>query len=278
MYEEMKKPENRSGINNLVTQMNSIEKLKSQHKYNKHVLPGVFEVAQFKKNIAGREFSNNFLFAKDIDGAALYAEPGNAPAPIDFFNKTDVKKIKITSRQEWDKNGRRLPMTKPYDVYKPKAEFDQNRNKWGDFIGPNDCLQYAAALAKNSKIWGSVKAGDGKGERTNLKQISDGKDNQWSNSPHDGNDPEVDVGDTYYMRPKNKNLKVPGRCNHHGSTVIAKDGADKITSEADASTGRAKPVFEMYGSRGDGSFYELYENYYTDTGDNKPVLTGLTKK
>jgi hypothetical protein len=65
-------------------------------------------------------------------------------------------------------------------------------------------------------------------------------------------------------------IPANGETPYHVALVIAKDGSDNVTLEADASAVRAAPVFDIYDtaavaarSPGALTFYEVYEATYT---------------
>ncbi len=65
---------------------------------------------------------------------------------------------------------------------------------------------------------------------------------------------------------------ITGETAFHIAAVVAKDGTDNITLEAEASTARPEPIFDMYGTipsslrpQGDQSltFHKTYQDVYT---------------
>jgi len=70
------------------------------------------------------------------------------------------------------------------------------------------------------------------------------------------------IGETYAIVPQT-GAQVQG-CAFHISTVVAKDGGDNITCEADASTVRVAPVFDIYTTApaSEFTFHARYKDEY----------------
>lgn len=82
-----------------------------------------------------------------------------------------------------------------------------------------------------------------------------------------------DLGEGYFMR---KTINDDNKCRHHAAAVIAKDGGDDITCEADVSKALVEPFFNMYGTEKPGqSFHDVNKSYFGD--DDHPAKTQVLK-
>lgn len=228
-------------------------------------------VMQCKYTAYGTDFTENRKFGVRDDDNYLYALPQNKPAPNNFFKSDGTADLDTLVK---DKKQDR--QTKKFNKFSPVAKFDSDRKNWKDYVGPNDCLYYASALATDSPRWDTADSNNKNSRWNPMKQKHDNKAPDFEKSHDDGKDPDIGVQETYYMRYGDQSKIPSGQSRHHGSTVIGVDGKDKVTSEADAGdTSRKVPQFEMYGPAGNGSFYEMYSGYFTDTDKNDAVITVL---
>lgn len=145
----------------------------------------------------------------------------------------------------------------------------------GGFV--NDCLDLGEKLAGSTKV-NSARAefrapGSGGADgklfgHTDAQNTEIAKDSGWSQNE----DANPAIGEAYAIAP----TVVPGggdvdEAPYHVAAVIAKDGIDNITLEADAGTARSRPLFDMYdtqpsGTRVDKSsktFHEVYATGFT---------------
>lgn len=145
----------------------------------------------------------------------------------------------------------------------------------GGFV--NDCLDLGEKLARSTKV-ASARAefrapgsGGASGKlfgHSYAQNTEIAQDSNWSK------DEEANpaIGEAYAVAP----TVVPGETGvaeapYHVAAVIAKDGADNITLEADAGAARSRPLFDMYdtqpsGTRVDKSsktFHEVYATGFT---------------
>lgn len=159
----------------------------------------------------------------------------------------------------------------------------------------NDCGEFARILCKNLKhsssllyprfisekdvnkedvvkYWEKNKIGiDGTDSQENKERRQDFSQNEATNP---------DVGEAYFMgrtrkftEAQEKRLREQGECRHHVAAVIAKDGSDNITCEADAGKKDAnEPVFDMYGTKTKTddekaqTFHFTYRELYSSEG------------
>jgi hypothetical protein len=73
------------------------------------------------------------------------------------------------------------------------------------------------------------------------------------------------IGQSYTTVPQTAHMASAAGCRFHVATVVAKDGSDTVTCEADAGDhGRAEPVFDMYPADPTSAinFHTTYANAY----------------
>jgi|GEM_PF-6419863 len=155
----------------------------------------------------------------------------------------------------------------------------------GRFV--NDCLGFSEYLStgKYSKASAFVGKDDdpsgtdrefGKSDKQNLSIAESGGSSKFSK----GTDATPGIGESYTMVRR----KIEANeCPFHVAMVVASDGEDNVTCEADAGANRRKPIFDMYVAHakkkrktGDVplTFHETYKSAYT-TKDNISPTTGV---
>jgi hypothetical protein len=139
----------------------------------------------------------------------------------------------------------------------------------------NDCLSFAENLARNT---------DANSARAEFRAVGD-RPTGTSRLFGQSDDQNVDIAGGSWVQDESANpaigeayaiarTAVPGRGEtpYHVALVVAKDGSDNVTLEADASVVRAAPVFDIYDSTPSSNalraansltFYETYEGAYT---------------
>lgn len=83
------------------------------------------------------------------------------------------------------------------------------------------------------------------------------------------------IGQSYAIIPQDP---VPLGCVFHIAAVVAKDGTDNITCEADAGTPRIEPVFDIY-STNVGSIFTFHARYHAtyQGGPGSVAVTGIIR-
>lgn len=142
----------------------------------------------------------------------------------------------------------------------------------GGFV--NDCLGLAEQLARSDKAPsaraefrapGTGGAGGKLFGDTHAKNTEIAQDAGWYGD--EAANPAI--GEAYAIAPTVE--PEVGEAPYHAAAVIAKDGTDNITLEADAGTVRSRPLFDMYdtqppGTRADANsktFHEVYVKGFT---------------
>lgn len=155
-----------------------------------------------------------------------------------------------------------------YDTYVPNTDLVSGQSVDSQqnyppmlliYYGANDCGYYAGALANNNKNWQ-----DGAGFKSMKIKEKDKGMHAASN-----------IGEAYYIYPTvSDNDRDYTGARHHVATVVAQDGADRITSEADCGDNRTKPYFEMYGTKTETKFETSqtfawrYKGYFNSKDSN----------
>lgn len=128
----------------------------------------------------------------------------------------------------------------------------------------NDCLQFAQHLARtianlnNGEMFKVTIAGMPMDFAVNNSHTQAADDNF---GPNETTNPSI--GEAYSTVPKTG--AVLTGCSFHIATVVAKDGGDNITCEADAGdVGRMAPVFDMYNTNisSNATFHATYKAAY----------------
>lgn len=84
------------------------------------------------------------------------------------------------------------------------------------------------------------------------------------------------AGEAYFMQG-NTEANIDLGCVHHQATVIAKDGGDNITCEANAGARLTAPIFDMYGTAvAEETFHSRFKDNYGD--DDHPATTEVYEK
>lgn len=147
----------------------------------------------------------------------------------------------------------------------------------GGFI--NDCLNLTEQITGDTKIASSnveMKApgtGSNGGKafgHTLTKNTEIANNFGWS----ENEDANPGIGEAYATVPSVKPENGEGR--YHAAAVIAKDGTDNITIEADSSGYLARPIFDIYDTQPPGTrvnansktFHEVYSSIYERTRPN----------
>ena len=181
----------------------------------------------------------------------------------------------------FENNGTRTfsPKELGLDAENPDSTFNSFKGifKLGDKLAtnnPNDCGMYANALARGLGSWSNETLIDGiPGRRSGLStpvdrfrsaQTPEDKD-AVNRDRYDVEDPdnresylEMNVGDVfelYFDQVESKALKESGECPHHAAAVVAVDGKDQITHEANAGLEIDAGQFFMYGDAKEQQFY-----------------------
>lgn len=191
-------------------------------------------IQRYTENNGFKISENNQYAITDSEKQALYLnkkiENVPPPSPKNFF-----KIIEQTNSFDKYQPNAKLISGEPTDVqgnYPPTFFFHD---------GPNDCGYYAGALANDNFNWD-----DGAG----FKLMKDKNVSHNGTLTDRGMNADPNIGEAYFIYPS-----VPDaernytEARHHVATVVAQDGADRITSEADCGDKRTMPDFEMYGTK-----------------------------
>jgi hypothetical protein len=135
----------------------------------------------------------------------------------------------------------------------------------------NDCLSFSENLARGTD------ANSGRAEFRAVGDNPHGTDRLFGHSDaqnvsiaggswtqDEATDPAI--GEAYAIA--RNALPAGGETPYHVALVVAKDGTDNVTLEADASVVRAAPIFDMYGTAAN-TFHEAYEVTYTSARGNR---------
>lgn len=92
------------------------------------------------------------------------------------------------------------------------------------------------------------------------------------NAPNEKANPNIE--EAYFMGKSS--TFIPG-CPHHAAAVVAKDGGDNITCEANAGEELEEPIFDMYGTlEPSQTFYEKQKSGFGDA--TYPAFTQVLEK
>lgn len=208
--------------------------------------------AMFKDN--GVQYTQNAEYGiVDGDPKQLLV----SPTAVDIVPPTHFRQIGSTEKEfvppevaalenEGGRDG--PPMKVEFKVFESIFDFSETR--------PNDCGMYAQALTLEYPDWEAEKRPGQHREGTKLVEQYD-----------PGNSKTADnlsllPGNSYRIDWDDPRLKPLEKCAHHVATVVAKDGVDHVTSEADAGRKITKPVFEMYGTN-KNTFWQRHKDYFT---------------
>lgn len=189
---------------------------------------------------AGYKFSENNKYATfDRCKSWLFVNKngGALPRPKDFF-------LPVEQNECWIKYI-------PNSTLIPEDKADMTTGNYPENLllgyGPNDCGYYAGALAGDKKSWSTGDIFRGMKDKQTGKTIFREPHDTALTDQREGAAPEI--GESYFIwPPSGVRLSYRGAV-HHVATVVAKDGADRITSEADCGEKRVVPYFEMYGTK-----------------------------
>jgi Domain of unknown function (DUF4157) len=223
----------------------------------------------------GLEFSQNAKYAIPLaDNKVLFASIDVAPPlPVQHFKKVgEIEKKIIPPVAPKEEKGMEseapkiAPLVIKFDVYASNKEFNHPQHE----EQPNDCGMYANALAHDKKTWGKeIIAGE------HLAGMIPPKDDSCQYSPSDEAQKDnlsLDVGDMYRMDWDKPHLKPVEKSGHHVATVVAKDGVDHITSEADAGEKLPTAIFRMYGTV-DKTFWQTHHEYFREVNQGAPFVS-----
>jgi hypothetical protein len=140
----------------------------------------------------------------------------------------------------------------------------------------NDCLNLAEQITGNTKTESTrpetraPNTGGANGKlfgNTLVDNTIIANNYAWS----EGEDANPNIGEAYATVPTVKPVKGEGR--YHAAAVIAKDGTDNITIEADSGVNLSRPIFDIYDTQPQGTrvdansktFHEVYSTNYERT-------------
>jgi hypothetical protein len=214
-----------------------------------------------------------------LNPSSLYVKKGDAgPVPPGYFQTDSEIELPIPLPVVPVKEGLPVEEKKGDAAERPKIKFDiyESRYTFNNEgpLRPNDCGMYAQALALNKETW--VKE-TGLGEHlTGLTKPQTNADQYDPSEPATADNLSLDVGNTYRIDWDNALKKPAEKSAHHVATVVAKDGEDHVTSEADAGENLVKPRFAMYGTTSN-TFWQKHHEYFTGV-DKKPPFVSKYKK
>ncbi|MBN9384942.1 MAG: hypothetical protein J0H74_29575 [Chitinophagaceae bacterium] len=214
----------------------------------------------------GARFSQNAQYGiPDDDPAHLLVGKSTAPPqPHGHFQQTGDRTVyfpptsteKTSSESEGEQG-----VTVAFHLYTSGKPF-------GESTQPNDCGMYANALAFDKSTW-AKETRAGEHLEGMITPNAQGEHAQYDPADNKSKDAlSLDIGDMYRMDWDKPGRKPLEKCAHHVATVVAKDGEDHITSEADAGLQIAKPKFEMYGTTKD-TFWMAHNAYFRNPLDNQ---------
>lgn len=210
-------------------------------------------IQRYKKPSGKKVTENDDYFVRNNSTNLLYVKQGaTAPASASLIVATGS-----TANHASD----------TYDEY----QFDPGKN----FV--NDCLGFAENVARDTdtdSVRPEFRAVNDRPMGTDRlfgqtdSQNTDIANGSWAED--ENTDPAI--GEAYAITRSVD--PIDGETPYHVAAVIAKDGTDNVTIEADASDiGRTEPVFDIYGTVPPGkrtkskknslTFYETYEGGYT---------------
>lgn len=151
----------------------------------------------------------------------------------------------------------------------------------------NDCLQFAKRLgymiielppaghhrlkAVIGNIPSTVSFAIKENGGSSANKLADGDHGPFAQNSH----ANPIIGQSYTTVPKTVGMALTKGCRFHVATVVAKDGSDTVTCEADAGDhGRTEPVFDMYSTDPTSTltFHATYERSY---GGRRYAVTGI---
>lgn len=221
----------------------------------------------------GLTFSENANYAIPLNNDRILFTNTKAapPSPEQYFEKIDEQKKEMAPPKEElameNEGGKSIPpKIITFDVYQSNKKFNAPQHD----EQPNDCGMYANALAFDKETWSKEKrAGE------HLVGMTHPKDDSWQYNPADPGTKDnlsLDVGDMYRMDWDNPKVKPLEKSGHHVATVVAKDGEDHITSEADAGEKLPTAIFRMYGTV-DKTFWQRHHEYFTAHNQGAPYVS-----
>lgn len=215
-----------------------------------------------------------------LNPSRLYVKKGDAgPVPSVYFQTDSEIELPIPLQVVPVKEGLPVEEKKVDQAERPKIKFDIYESRYtfnnDGPLRPNDCGMYAQALALNQDAtW--AKETDAGQHLIGLTKPQTDADQYDPSDLGTADNLSLDVGNTYRI-DWNDVLTKPGeKSAHHVATVVAKDGEDHVTSEADAGDILVKPRFAMYGTTLN-TFWQKHHEYFTGA-DKKPPFVSKFKK
>ena len=228
----------------------------------------------------GVKYSQNANYGIPLDGIhqILCNERALPLSPMTHFAKIsevtkEITPSPIKEEQVMENEGgkERPPIKIKFNVYQSNKKFNDSKASQQ----PNDCGMYANALAFEKETWGKEKR---PGEHLEGMIKPSDIDKKEGNSQYDPQEEgskdnlSLDVGDMYRMDWDKPKDKPEEKCGHHVATVVAKDGEDHITSEADAGLKLQTAAFKMYGTT-ENTFWQTHQKYFRADNQGPPFVS-----
>jgi hypothetical protein len=240
-------------------------KSKSVRQNNDSPVQGMFEED-------GIKYSENIKYGIPNDDLKILLVKANAlpPQPLQHFQKINElsKEVKAQPTQEeqiWENEGGKTPVIK-FDVYSSNKKLNDAKHD----LQPNDCGMYANALALDKKTWGKER--EIKEHLKGMNGPTDDSEQYDANDIKSKDNLSLDIGDMYRIDWDDVHNKPIEKSAHHVSTVVAKDGEDHVTSEADAGEKLEAPIFRMYGTK-TNTFWQTHHEYFSANNQKKPFVS-----
>jgi hypothetical protein len=226
----------------------------------------------------GVKYSQNANYGIPLDAIhqILCNKKALPPSPIKHFEKINevTKEISPSPSKEeqvWEGEGGKTLPSINFDVYQSNKKFNDSKAPQQ----PNDCGMYANALAHNKETWvKEEKPGEHLEGMIKPSEIDKKEGNSQYDPQEEGSKDNLslDVGDMYRMDWDQPKDKPEEKCGHHVATVVAKDGEDHITSEADAGLKLQTAAFKMYGTT-ENTFWQTHNTYFTAGNQGPPFVS-----
>lgn len=212
--------------------------------------------------------------------AQLYTEAGGKKISANgnyYIKDTDDEKLYVKAGAALDSRGAQIIASGGTEVYNTHTytAYHYYADDTGGFV--NDCLGLAEKLADSTKVasgraeFRAPGSGPGEGKvfgSTYTQNTEIAQNPAWYQD--EATNPAI--GEAYAIAPTVKpgETGVP-EAPYHVAAVIAKDGTDNITLEADAGTVRSRPLFDMYDTQpplarvdaNSKTFHEVYASNFT---------------